>query len=128
MYRLTDNADLIVRAADNTVIPRGHRWWYEYEAWLAAGGVPLAYVPPAPVVPQTVTRFQARAALYNAGLLPQVEALMADPATGELARMAWADAQEFRRTSPTVLAMAAALGLSDVQLDALFVAAAGIEA
>jgi hypothetical protein len=63
-----------------------------------------------------------------AGLLPQVEAMMADPGTPMLARLAWQDAQEFRRTSPTVLAMAQALQLNDSQLDALFISAAAIEA
>lgn len=83
--------------------------------------------PPAPK-PQTVTRFQARAALMQAGLLDDVEALMANPATPAIQRLAWADAQEFRRSSPTVAAMAAALGLSSAQVDALFEQAAGIEA
>ncbi len=81
-----------------------------------------------PAVPQTVSRFQARAALHLAGLLPAVETLMADPATDPIARLAWQDALEFRRTSPTVLAMASALSLTDEQLDTLFISAAGIEA
>lgn len=78
--------------------------------------------------PQIVSRFQARAALHLAGLLPQVETLIADPATDPIARLAWADAQEFRRTSPTVLQIAASLGLTESQLDELFTTAAGIEA
>ena len=53
---------------------------------------------------------------------------MADPQTDALARLAWTDAQEFRRTSPTVLSMAGSLGLTEEQLDALFTTAAGIEA
>lgn len=69
-----------------------------------------------------------RVALHLAGLLDQVEALMADPQTDTLARLAWTDAQEFRRTSPTLLAMATALNLTDAQLDQLVVTAAGIEA
>jgi len=93
-----------------------------------ANGLPIAVDPPPPGPPQVVSRFQARAALHLAGLLPQVEALMADPATDTLARLAWTDAQEFRRTSPTLLAMAAALSLTDAQLDQLFITAAGIEA
>lgn len=40
----------------------------------------------------------------------------------------WTDPQEFRRTSPTLLAMASALSLTDAQLDQLFITAAGIEA
>jgi hypothetical protein len=92
-----------------------------------ASGLPVAVDPP-PGPPQVVSRFQARAALHLAGLLTAVEALMADPATDMLARLAWTDAQEFRRTSPTLLAMASALSLTDEQLDQLFVTAAGIEA
>ncbi len=84
--------------------------------------------PPLDGVPQVVTRFQARAALHLAGLLTTVESLMTDPQTDMLARLAWQDAQEFRRQSPTVLSMGATLGLTDAQLDALFTTAAGIEA
>lgn len=84
--------------------------------------------PPLNGVPQVVTRFQARAALHLAGLLTTVESLMTDPQTDMLARLAWQDAQEFRRQSPTVLSMAATLGLTDAQLDALFTTAAGIDA
>lgn len=79
-------------------------------------------------IPQSVTRFQARAALHLAGHLEAVEALMAHGDTPMLARLAWVDAQEFRRQSPTVLAMAQALGLTDDQLDELFTSAAQIEA
>lgn len=85
--------------------------------------------PPAPpVIPQVVSRFQARAALLLAGLLDDVEALMSAPGTPALAKLAWADAQEFKRNSPTVQAMAAAIGLTEAQLDELFTTAAGIDA
>ncbi|MCW0458960.1 hypothetical protein NB717_000028 [Xanthomonas sacchari] len=36
-YQLTEDPNVVVRRADGTSIPRGHRWWDEYEAWLAAG-------------------------------------------------------------------------------------------
>lgn len=75
-----------------------------------------------------VSRFQAKAALAGAGLLPQVETLMADESTPIVARLAWQDALEFRRLSPTILAMGAALGLTEQQLDDLFEAAKDIEA
>lgn len=87
----------------------------------------LPYAPPV-TVPQVVSKFQAKAALLGAGLLSQVEQMMADPAADPLAVLAWQNAQEFRRTSPTVAGMAAALGLDDAALDALFTSAAGIEA
>jgi hypothetical protein len=81
--------------------------------------------PPAPV-PQVVSRFQALAALHLAGLLPSVEAAIAqaDP----LAQLAWNEALEFRRNSPTLLALTSALGWPESQLDALFTTAATIEA
>ncbi|NBT32930.1 MAG: hypothetical protein EBT13_13795 [Rhodobacteraceae bacterium] len=74
----------------------------------------------------TVSRFQAKAALMQAGLLPQIETLMAsaDP----IAQLAWAEAVEFRRDSPTIAALAASAGLSETQIDDLFRAAMSISA
>lgn len=86
------------------------------------------YVAPEIKVPDSVTRFQARAALLEAGLLPQVESLMAAPTVSPIARLAWLEAQEFKRTSPTVAGMAAVLGLTDAEIDQLFIVAQGIEA
>jgi len=100
----------------------------EYEALIAE--VVAAYDPPPilEIVPVAVSRFQARAALMLAGLLDDVEALMAAPGTPALAKLAWEDAQEFKRSSPTVLAMSSALGMTEAQLDELFTTAAGIDA
>ena len=86
--------------------------------------LPLEVVPDA--VPSVVSRFQARAALYQAGLLDQAEAAVAEG--DALVKMAWADAREFRRHSPTVVAIADALGLTNEQVDDLFRDAALIEA
>jgi len=76
----------------------------------------------------TVSRFQAKAALELAGLLSTVEAAMADPAADPIIKLAWTDAQEFRRSSPAIAAMAAQFGWSEAQLDQLFLTARGIEA
>jgi hypothetical protein len=81
-----------------------------------------------PVVPQAVSRFQARAALSQAGLFITVDTYMATLPAGDLMRLAWQDAQEFRRDSPTVAALAVMLQLDDAALDALFITAAGITA
>lgn len=90
---------------------------------------PYVAPPPQPVpVPASVSRFQARAALLQAGLLVGVEAYMEDPATDPFVRIAWEDAQVFRRNSPTVLSLQPLLGLTDGQLDDLFRFAATIEA
>lgn len=96
--------------------------------WDVVDGEPVAPVPSAPVVtiPDRVSRFQARAALMQAGLLAQAEAAVAQ--AGPLAQLAWNDAAEFRRSSPTMNALAPALGLTAEQIDALFIAAAQIEA
>ncbi len=82
---------------------------------------------PAPV-PQTVTRFQALAALHLAGHLPAVEAIMAAPETPTLEKLAWANALSFERTSPTLASLAGAIGLTSQDLDALFTTAAGVAA
>lgn len=64
------------------------------------------------------SRFQARAALHNAGHLPAIEAAVA--AAPALVQIAWADATEFRRDSPTIAALATGLGMSDADIDDLF--------
>ena len=39
-YKLTADPNVVIRTADNATIPAGHRWWDDYEAWLAAGNTP----------------------------------------------------------------------------------------
>ena len=102
-----------------------NREWSAYQAWRAAGNTPTPYTAPSDV-PYSVTPFQAKAAIYNAGLLPAVQAAIA--AASPIAQLAWSDATEFTRDSPTIAALSAQLGLSSAQVDALFVAAAAIEA
>lgn len=72
------------------------------------------------------SRFQARAALHAAGLLASVEAAVAQ--ADEFTKIAWADAVEFRRNSPTIAGLAGAVGMTDTQIDDLFRAAMQIEA
>lgn len=74
----------------------------------------------------TVSPFQAKTALEGLGLLATAEAIVT--AQGGIALRAWNEAIEWRRTSPTMLALAPALGLNDEQLDDLFTTAAEIEA
>jgi len=37
MYKLTNDPEVVLSTETGTFIPRGHRLWEEYEAWLAAG-------------------------------------------------------------------------------------------
>jgi len=79
-------------------------------------------------VPAAISRFQARAALLQAGLLEDVESIMSNPEADTFASLAWKEASEFRRHSPTVLAISPSLGLTDAQLDDMFRFAASIHA
>lgn len=69
-------------------------------------------------VPQQVTMRQARLALLGAGLLDTVQAGVS--AMPQTAQIEWEFAATVERTSPLVATLAAALGLDDVALDALF--------
>ena len=79
--------------------------------------------------PPSVSRKQARKALLLAGLFeavqPAIDAIE-DPLQRQLVQIDWDDAQTYERDDPTLLSLAAALGMSDEQLDALFVTAAGL--
>ena len=79
----------------------------------------IGYEPPS--IPRVVTMRQARLALLAAGLLDSVSTAIA--AAGTAAQIEWEYAQEVRRDSGLVPAMAGALGLTDAQIDALFMAA-----
>lgn len=121
------------RLKKGAIVPASNELYADVEAWIAEGNT-LAPFDGYPVIPQEievpakVSRFQARAALLGAGLLEQVETLMRAPETTARTRLAWQDAQEFRRDSPTVADMAVSLGLTDAELDDLFIAAVQIEA
>ena len=77
-------------------------------------------------VPQSVTMRQARLALLGAGVLSAVDAAIAalDEPARTAAQIAWEYSTEVQRSFGLVSQLAAALGLTDAQIDALFVAAA----
>ena len=75
------------------------------------------------VAPDRITARQARLALLAAGLLPQVEAAVS--AAGGAVAIEWEYATEIERASPLVASIGAALGLTGVAIDALFIDAAG---
>lgn len=75
-----------------------------------------------------VSPFQAKAALLAADLLDDVEAVINDPASDPLVKLAWNNALEYKRLSPMIVSLAEQLNLSDEQLDNLFTEAAKITA
>jgi len=89
-----------------------------------------AYVEPAAAVtvPQSVTMRQARLALLGAGRLASVEsAIAAMPgAQGDVARIEWEFSSEVRRAQPLVAALAPVLGMTEGQIDELFIAASAL--
>lgn len=101
----------------------------EYEAALKSG--PAPYNPPAldlqagVVVPSEVSRFQALAALMDAGLFGDVQKAL--ETAGPLAQLAFAEVSVFERQSSMVFMIGAGLGLSDEAVDKLFIAAAAIK-
>ena len=85
-------------------------------------GVWTVRSPAAPTpVPRSVTPLQARKALRAAGMLDTVNEWMAQQA--EEVREIWEYALTIERDNPTLADAATAMGLTEEQMDALFVAA-----
>ena len=102
----------------------------QYEEMIAE--VEATYVPPEPepvYVPQQITRAQGKAALIMQGhwqaVLDYVASIQ-DPTQRALAEVALNDTLTWERSSPFLNAAAAGLGVTDEQLDALFIQAGGI--
>jgi hypothetical protein len=96
------------------------------EQMAAAQAVIDAYDVAAPIVPTEVSPYQARVALLQAGLLDTVESLMANTDTPAAARIAWEYATVVQRNSPFIVSLGSLLGLTEQQIDDLFIAAAQI--
>jgi len=82
---------------------------------------------PAPSIPQSVSMRQGRLALLGAGMLEMIDAAIAaieDPVMRQAATIEWQYANTIERNSAFVQQMVAGLGLTDAQMDALFVEAA----
>ncbi len=88
-------------------------------------GEVVEYSPPVePVPPAPITRRQLRLTLVRNGIsLAGVEAAIAAMPEGlpkQEAQIEWADASTFDRNHPTLLLIAAALGLTEAQVDAMW--------
>lgn len=82
------------------------------------------FTSPAPVVtvPASVTMRQARLALYSAGLLDTVAVAVA--AGPKSVQIEWEFAATVDRNWPTLAALQSTLGLTEEQIDTLFISAA----
>lgn len=99
----------------------GPGWAYDGADW-SPPPVPL------PEVPQQVTMRQARLALLGAGLLGAVETAIdgLDEPQRSAARIEWDYSSAVQRHNGFVEQLAPALGLTEPQLDALFITASGL--
>ncbi len=86
--------------------------------------------PPAPpVVPQQVTRAQGKVVLIQMGLWPQVQAYVAaieDPMQRAVAEVAVYETLHWQRSSPFLNQAATALGITQEQMDELFIQASQV--
>lgn len=94
----------------------------EHHEWQGGSWVYVPPVPGPPIVPASVTRAQAMVALYEAGLLDTVEAAVAAHPY-EVVRIWWANALQIERGNTYLAGVAVELGLSEEQVDALFITA-----
>lgn len=122
MYKLT-NTTAIIRLTDIACIPAdpANTDYANYLAWLAEGNTPEPADVPEPSIPTVVSMRQARLALLQSGLLGVVN--QAITAGNEADKIAWEYATEVQRSDTLVQNLASGLGLSEQDLDNLFLLA-----
>jgi hypothetical protein len=91
--------------------------WNEQTGTVQMNVVESPQIPP--TVPQEVTMRQARLYLLGAGLLPTVNAAIST--MNEAAKIEWEYSNAVRRQEPLVAGMKSILGLTDAQLDQMFI-------
>lgn len=97
----------------------------EYESLLAEVEANIQPADPILVqVPQAITIRQAKLALLSAGLLDDVDAAIAQ--ADRTTQIEWEYATEVHRNWPTLRSVQGAVGLTDEQVDELFIRAASL--
>lgn len=134
-YKLTHEGyvikgDMKIAITDSPELPNTNPHYLEYKAWLAAGNTPEPADPLPVKVPYSITRAQGKAILIIDGIwddvLIAVDAI-ADPTQKALAEIAMHEQVTWLRDSPTLLMLAAALGLTEEQIDDMFIRAGRVE-
>ena len=102
------------------------------DAWTVLPERPALPEPAPPLVPQQCTPAQGLVALFAVKSITEQDvhdaiASISDPVQRYTAQIGFTRATQWERTSATMQAMAALLGLSEADLDALFTFAAGVQ-
>lgn len=120
-----DFAAGIITVADDGLGERLVEWEHASlprpnEQEIAAIAVP--YVPP----PQSVTRYQAEVHMRRINLWDQADALFTSMDDADERKIAWLRAPTFNRESPALVYAAQQLGITDADLDQMFIDASKI--
>ena len=116
MYKLTQQ-NAVIRLSDNASIPfdLNNVDYQKYLSWIDEGNLPEE----ADALPQTpITIRQARMALYNAGLLDDIETVIDQ--LEQPIRIWWEYSTEINRDNEYVLQVMALLGKTSIEIDNLF--------
>ena len=92
------------------------------EQWRLQSDGTVIVVPPTPIIPIEVTMRQARLALFQQGLLANVQTAidgLSEPQK-TITQISWDYAQTVKRDDDLVVQLSGALGLDSVALDDLF--------
>ena len=119
-YTLT-NSQSVIRDADGACIPfdPANTDYQTYLKWMEDGNEPNPYVAPPPPVPSQAPMWAVRVVLKNHDLFDQAE--QAITASGDVSlQTVWEYGNFAVRSSAAIATLAAALNLTDEQIDAFF--------
>jgi hypothetical protein len=120
-YVTTDEGSLVIGYGQDPVFDQNilAPEWFDPEQHLGVARVEDGELVIPGNVPKSVTMRQARLALLEAGLLETVNAALAN--APEAAQIEWEYAMTIEKDNPLIVGLVETLGLSDEQLDQLFI-------